>query len=72
MMRFLSALRRSKTLIFAATLAVLGVLEQSKNVLEPLLKEHAGLVFVVIGALVAVLRILTTQSLAEKIAGKDS
>jgi hypothetical protein len=65
-MKALRTLRRSKTLLFSVALAVLGVLEQSRGVLEPLLKDYAGVTFVAIAALVAVLRILTTQSLADK------
>ena len=66
MRTILTAIRRSKTLLFSVALAVLGVLEQSKGVLEPILKEYAGLAFIAIAVLIAVLRILTTQSLADK------
>lgn len=65
------AIRRSKTMLFAVSLAVLGVLEQSRGALEPVLKEHAGLVFVGIAAAIAVLRALTTTSLLEKAGSQD-
>ena len=66
------AVRRSKTMLFAVSLAVLGVLEQSRGALEPVLKEHAGLVFVGIAVAIAVLRVLTTTSLLEKVDSPDS
>lgn len=67
---FWRGVRRSKTMIFAAVLAALGAVEQSRALLEPYLKEYAGLVFVVIAVVIAILRVVTTQSIVAK--GQDS
>ena len=50
---------RSKTLWFSLALTVLGVIEQHLELLKPLLDEYYGLVFVMIGVLVAALRQVT-------------
>lgn len=58
---------RSKTMWFAYGLAVLGVVETQYKLIEHFIpEEYRGLAFVVIGAVVGVLRIKTTQALAEK------
>jgi hypothetical protein len=57
---------KSKTINFAAILAVLGVVEANFQVLQPFLGEHYGTLLVVIGAITAGLRVVTTQPLKEK------
>jgi hypothetical protein len=56
---------RSKTLIFAVILAVLSVLQGSIGMFVPDQKTSA-IIGMVIAAIVAILRIVTTQPLSEK------
>lgn len=62
---------KSKTMLFAVLLAVLGVLEAQANVLRDLLLPYlgdlwTGLVLMVVAIAVAVLRVVTTVPLSEK------
>lgn len=58
---------KSKTMIFAALLAALGVVQASMEVFSPFLTPQTmGLITLIIGVLVAVLRVLTTGSLGDK------
>lgn len=58
---------RSKTMWFALVLAILGVLQTSMDVFTPYLTPQAiGIVTLIIGVVVAILRELTTKSLADK------
>lgn len=58
---------KSKTMLFSLALAVLGTLQASMDVFTPYLTPQAmGLVTMIIGVVVAILRVLTTQSLGEK------
>ena len=58
---------RSKTMMFALALAILGVLQASMDVFTPYLTPQAsGLLTVLLGLLVAILRVLTTQKLSDK------
>lgn len=58
---------KSKTMLFALLLAVLGVVQTSMEVFSPYLTPQAyGIATMVIGIVVAVLRVLTTTSLGEK------
>jgi hypothetical protein len=63
---FLKGVWRSKTMYFAAALGVLGAIEGQRATLEPVLRQHGGMVFGGIGVAVAVLRIFTTVSLLKK------
>jgi hypothetical protein len=58
---------KSKTLWFAALLAVGGILEQSQALVTQLVgQQNTGLVMLVISVVVAVLRVITTQPLSQK------
>ena len=58
---------RSKTMLFALALAILGALQASMDVFTPYLTPQAsGLLTVLLGLLVAILRVLTVQPLSEK------
>ena len=58
---------KSKTIIFAAILAALGVVQASMEVFSAFLTPQAmGVLTMVIGVVVAVLRVLTTTSLGDK------
>lgn len=66
-MKILSKLAKSKTMLFAYALAVLGVVETQYKLVEQFVpEEYRGAVFVVIGAVVAALRVVTTQPLSDK------
>lgn len=63
----LKQILRSKTMMFALTLAILGVLQASMDVFTPYLSPQAsGFLGVVIGLAVAILRVLTTLPLDKK------
>lgn len=63
----LKQILKSKTMMFAIALAVLGVLQASMDVFTPYLSpQAAGLLGVVIGLAVAILRVLTTMPWNEK------
>lgn len=63
----LQQILRSKTMLFALALAILGVLQASMDIFTPYLTPQAsGLLTVVIGLAVAVLRVLTTLPLDKK------
>lgn len=58
---------KSKTMLFALALAILGVLQASMEVFTPYLSaQAAGLMTLVISLAVAILRVLTTMPLNEK------
>ena len=58
---------KSKTMLLAILLAVLGVLQASMDVFTPYLTpQAAGILTVVLGLAVAVLRVLTTMPLDKK------
>lgn len=58
---------RSRTMWFALTLAVLGVVQASMEVFTPYLTpQGVGFVTLIIGAVVAILRVLTTQAISDK------
>lgn len=58
---------KSKTMQFSMALAVLGVLETQYRMVENFVpEEYRGLVFVGIGVITAVLRVVTTEALSEK------
>lgn len=58
---------KSKTMWFAAALAVLGALEMQQAFLRELVgAENFGAVMLGISVLTAVLRVVTTQSLSDK------
>lgn len=58
---------RSKTMWLAIVLGVLGVIQASMDVFTPYLSAQAmGIVTLIIGVAVAVLRVVTTQPLSDK------
>lgn len=64
---FLASLVRSRTMIFAALLAALGVIETQFRLIAHLIPaELHGLVLIVIAVAVAVLRVVTTKPLSER------
>lgn len=64
---WMTRMARSKTLLFSMLLAILGVLQASLDVFTPYLTPQAmGFVTLAIGIAVAVLRVITTQSLSDK------
>ena len=57
---------RSRTLQFSLALAVFGVIESQEGVFEKIIGDkYFGFFCVVISAIVAVLRVLTTTSLTD-------
>lgn len=63
----LKQMLKSKTMIFALLLAVLGVLQTSMEVFTPYISSQtAGMLTVIIGCAVAVLRVVTTTSIGDK------
>lgn len=64
---WLDRIIRSKTMWLAALLAVLGAIQASTEALSTFLSPSAaGMVTVVVSALVALLRVVTTQPLRDK------
>ena len=63
----LRKMRRSKTMIFALLLVVLGVVYDNfsyiQNIIDP---AYYGITYIVIGVVVAVLRFVTVKPLDEK------
>lgn len=58
---------RSKTMLFAILLSVLGVVQASMDVFTPYLTPQAsGIITMIIGVVVAILRVVTTQPLSDK------
>jgi len=58
---------KSKTIIFALLLAVLGVVQASMDVFSAFLSAQAvGILTMIVGIVVAILRVLTTTSLGDK------
>ena len=64
---FINGLLRSKTIIFAMALAVLGVIESNLQLLAPFMSsQNFGLFSIIVGAIIAALRVNTTDSLSHK------
>jgi|LakMenEpi03Aug12_release.lakeMendotaPanAssembly.Ray.scaffolds.fasta_scaffold5108932_1 hypothetical protein len=58
---------KSKTILFSLLLAVLGAVEQNTAMVTSLVgPQNTGLAMLVIGAIVAALRAVTTKALSEK------
>jgi hypothetical protein len=58
---------KSKTMIFAALLAALGVVQTSMDVFTAFLTPQAvGLLTMIVGVIVAILRVVTTTSIGDK------
>lgn len=58
---------KSKTMWFNAAIAILGVLEMQQAALTKYVgAEHIGLVMLVLGAVGAFLRVVTTSALSDK------
>ena len=66
-MNTLLSAAKSKTILFALALAVLGVVEmQAKLFAAYMTPEAFGIFNIVVGVIVAVLRVLTSVPLSEK------
>ncbi len=57
---------RSKTYLLSLLVTALGVVQANFPHIKELLGEHAGVTFMVIGVLIAVLRELTKEPVAAK------
>ncbi len=58
---------RSKTMMFALSLAVLGAIQASLDVFTPYLTPQAmGFLTIIVGIVVAILRVVTTLPLDKK------
>jgi len=58
---------KSKTMLLALALAILGVVQASMDVFTPYISpQSAGLLTLIIGIAVAILRVLTTQAISDK------
>jgi hypothetical protein len=58
---------KSKTILFSLLLAVLGAVEQNTAMVTAFVgPQNTGLAMLVIGAIVAALRAVTTKALSEK------
>jgi hypothetical protein len=57
---------KSKTILFSAILAVMGVLELNLGLLEGLLGDWYGVVFILISAITAFLRVMTVVPISDK------
>ena len=63
----LAQMMKSKTMLFSLALAILGTLQASIGIFTAYLTPQAmGVVTMIIGMAVAVLRVLTTSSLGDK------
>lgn len=60
-------LHKSKTMLFAAILSALGVIQASMDVFTAYLSpQSVGILTLVVGVIVAILRVVTTSSIANK------
>lgn len=67
MKAWLIGIWKSKTMWFAAVLAVCGVIQANSGLITTLLGVHAAsIILLVTGVIVAILRAVTTQSIPEK------
>lgn len=57
---------KSKTLIFAMLLAFMGAIEVNVPMIQGLLGDYYGLVYILIGACIAALRVATKVPLKDK------
>ena len=58
---------KSKTILFALLLSALGAVEQNTAMVTAMVgPENTGLAMLVVGAIVAALRAVTTKALSEK------
>ncbi len=62
----LKQILKSKTMLFNIFVAIMAVVELNMNLLQPMLGDHYGIVFMVIAAVNAILRIVTTTPLKDK------
>lgn len=57
---------KSKTMLFATLLTVFGAIEASLGMFQDILGQHYGIVVSVIGVIVGLLRMVTTDPLSKK------
>lgn len=57
---------KSKTILFSAILAVMGVLELNLGLLEGMFGDWYGVVFIFISAITAFLRVMTVVPISDK------
>lgn len=63
----LKQIMKSKTMLFSIALAVLGVIELNMSLLSTYMSQEVyGIFVIVVGAITAVLRLLTTTSIEDK------
>ena len=65
-MKYNGIIKKSKTMDYAALLAVFGALLQALPMLQDILAGHYGMVFVVVSMFVAFLRVKTDKALGDK------
>ena len=62
----LKQILKSKTMLFNIFVAIMAVIEINMSVLQPILGDHYGIVLIVIAAVNAFLRTITTTSIKDK------
>jgi len=62
----LSAIFKSKTMMYNLALAILGILEVNFNLIASTFGSYQGIVFILIASLGAYLRLLTTMPIKDK------
>ena len=65
-MKYNGIIKKSKTMDYAALLAIFGAVLQALPMIQEQLNGNYGFVFMFVSAIVAVLRIKTNQGLDEK------
>lgn len=57
---------KSKTMVFNLLVAIGAVIEMNMSVLQPMLGDHYGIVFMFVALVNVILRSITTTSLKDK------
>lgn len=57
---------KSKTMVFNIFVAIMAVVEMNMAVLQPMLGDHYGIVFMFVALVNVILRSITTTSLKDK------
>ena len=65
-MGWLTKAAKSKTILFATLLTVFGAIEASLGMFQDVLGQHYGVVVSVIGVIVGLLRMATTDPISKK------
>ena len=64
-MQYKGLVKGSKTMDFAALLAVFGTIEQNLPMVKDMIGDNYGLVFIGVSVIVALLRMVTTKPLGD-------